>query len=190
MNHFARFGLEPKPWINTELLQQRFLEFSAEAHPDKNTEKAEAERESQELNAAYNVLRNTRTRLLHLLEIAGAPKQDHVQNVPAEALESFATVAAATKGADALIKEKTATTSPMLKVQLMERALHEIDATQQLQEKLRTRIAASENRLKAMGWSSPPSDGELKVARETAATLGFLERWNAQLQDRIGALTF
>jgi DnaJ-domain-containing protein 1 len=194
LNHFAPFGFEPRPWIDAELLKQRFLELSAERHPDKAVpaEKAEFEKEFQQLNESYQIIRSTRVRLLHLLELSGLPKQEHVQNVPPDALEFFAQVAAVTKDADNLIKEKAAASSPMLKVQLMERALDQATAIQSLQEELRGRIGAIEDRLRMLSadWTEPASVAALNTIKESAAALGFLERWTAQLQERVGALTF
>jgi DnaJ-domain-containing protein 1 len=192
MHHFARFGLEPKPWIDPEILKQKFLELSAETHPDKASakDKLDAEQNFSKINEAYNTLRNVRTRLLHLLEISGGSKQEHVQDVPSDALKFFPEVAAATKKADALGKEKAAAHSPMLKVQLMDRTLAEIEAMQELQERLRARLSEIEQQVKTMEWSAAPPEGAVKNVREAAAALGYLERWNAQLQERIGALTF
>lgn len=194
MNHFTRFGLESRPWIDLEGLKETFLKLSAETHPDKVTpaEKSSSERQFRELNESYNVLRNTRARLLHLMELSGLPKQEQVQDVPASALELFPVIASATKRADALIREKAAAGSPMLKVQLMERGLQEIETLQELQGRIRESIRQIEDTLKALasGWSPPPSTSALKRVQQAATALGFLERWNSQLQERIGALTF
>ena len=193
-NHFACFGFEPRPWVDPELLKQRFLELSAERHPDKAAleDKARFERNFQQLNESYQIIRSTRARLLHLLELSGLPKQEHVQNVPPDALEFFAQVAAVTKDADKLIKEKAAITSPMLMVQLMERALNHATAIQSLQEQLRARIDVIEDRLKELSasWREPATEPALNSLKESAAALGFLERWTAQLQERIASLTF
>jgi curved DNA-binding protein CbpA len=194
MNHFERLGFSPRPWIDAGGLKDKFLQLSAQAHPDKASasDKDSSEKRFQELNASYNVLRNTRARLLHLLELSGAAKQEHVQEVPPAALELFPEVAAATKRADGLIKEKAAANSPMLRVQFMERGLEEVERLQELQGRIREKINAIENSLKDLNasWSSAPTDAVLKAASEAAAALGFFERWNAQLQERIGALTF
>jgi hypothetical protein len=194
VNHFARLGFEPRPWLDPELLKQRFVELSAQTHPDKAapSDKAGSEKTFQQLNESYQVLRTTRSRLLHLLELSGLPKQEHVQNVPPDALEFFAEVAGITKDADTLIKEKSAAASPMLKVQIMERALDHASVIQFLQEKLRERIDIIEDRLKTLSttWSEPPGASTLTELKESAAALGFLDRWTSQLQDRIASLTF
>ena len=194
MNHFARLGIEARPWVDADLLKQKFLELSAAAHPDKAeaNAKTSSEQEFQQLNESHRVLQDTRTRLLHLLEECGVPKQEHVQDVPPVAMELFPAVASTTKRADELIKDKAAESSPMLKVQFMERALDEIERIQQLQSALGEKIARVEDRVREVdnSWTGKPDAATLKVLREAVVTLGFLERWKAQLQEKVGNLTF
>ncbi len=194
MNHFARFGLEPSPWIDPEALKEGFLDRSADAHPDKAAaaDKPSSEEDFQDLNASYNILRNSRARLLHFLELAGIQQPEHSQVVPPTALELFPTVAAATKRADGVIKQKTAAHSPMLKVEVMTRALEEVESLQDLQGEIASRIARIEGSLKEFRIDWPPASPSpaIQEIREAAAALGFLERWKAQLQERIVALTF
>jgi len=73
---------EPRrPWLDADALKARFLKLSAAAHPDRfhggtESERAQANDRSAELNAAYNTLRETRDRLFHLLELErGAPSR-------------------------------------------------------------------------------------------------------------------
>ena len=193
-NHFVRFGLSPSPWIDSEQLQELFIQCSALEHPDKAapTKKAEAERQFQQLIEAYNVLRSTRSCLLHFLELAGLPKQRHAQAVPPIALKFFTRVAAVTKESDALIKAKANAVSPMLKVQFMEQGLERLDLMQNLQSELRANVISIEERLQAIAAtiSHPVQPLVVDELCEMAATLGFLERWQIQLQERIAALTF
>ena len=193
-NHFARFGFEPRPWLDEEILKTRYLELSAQTHPDKSSvdNRPASESDFKALNEAFNTLRNTRSRLLHLLEIGGLAKHEHVQNVPPDALEFFTIIARTTQDTDTLLKEKAAANSPMLKVQLMDRTLEQIDAMQSLQEKLRQKIAAIEEWLKGVSveWQQEPDGETIALLAQSAAALGFLEKWHAQLQERIAALTF
>jgi DnaJ-domain-containing protein 1 len=186
MDHFAAFGEIPRPWIDPDSLKKRFLALSAEAHPDKfadPAEKAEAEKRFAELNKSYEVLRHTRTRLLHFLELRGHPRPTHVQSVPPEAMEFFSAVAEQTRKADELLKEKDHAASPMLKVRFFEKALQATSDLQNLQTVLRQRIEAIEATLRAR-------EARLEALANAAAALGFLERWSAQLQQRLAALAF
>ena len=99
-NYFSAFGLEARPWADPERLKQQFLAKSAELHPDKETDpeaKNEAEQRFAALNQSYLVLRQSRTRLLHLLGLLGAPAQAHVQAVPDDLADFFKPIAELTR---------------------------------------------------------------------------------------------
>src|SRR4051794_7734414 len=120
MDHFARLDLPQQAWIDPELIKERFLSLSGECHPDKARtpdEREAAERAFKQLNESYNVVRNPRARIVHLLELKEGVAAAHVQSVPLAALEFFAPVAELTKRADELLKQKAAALSPMMKVQ-------------------------------------------------------------------------
>jgi DnaJ-domain-containing protein 1 len=189
-NHFSRLGVRPQLWIEPDALTERFLELSAQLHPDKADpwERANAEREFRSLNESFNILRNTRSRVLHFLELSGARQQEHVQTVPPNAVAFFSQVASVTSRADALLKEKAAASSPMLKVHFMERGMEVVDAIEELQQKLRSAVGEIELRLRSA--SIPPDEDALRRLVEDAGALGFFDRWQAQLQERIAALTF
>src|SRR5437868_8581649 len=81
-DNFSLFNEPRRPWLDADLLKQKFLKFSAEVHPDKihnasDGEKAAANKRYAELNAAYNCLREPKERLLHLIELElGAKPKD------------------------------------------------------------------------------------------------------------------
>jgi DnaJ-domain-containing protein 1 len=188
-DHFARLALPPSAWLDPDALKEKFLTRSAELHPDKADDKAAAELEFQALNGSYQILRNSRARLLHLLDLLGLGRPEHVQAIPPLALDLFSTIAELTRASDALLKEKTSANSPMLKVQWFEKALPCIDRLQALQNEIKQRI----NRIEAQLQQLPPNAPALSISSilsEAAAALGFLERWHAQLQERAAALTF
>lgn len=191
MDHFARLDLPRQAWIEPELIKQRFLTLSAECHPDKARspeDKHVAEQAFKELNESYNVVRNPRTRIVHLLELEEGVKAPHVQNVPQQALEFFAPVAEITRRADELLKQKASALSPMMKAQLFEKGLEVTDSLQALQGRIAARLAAIESELKSFPHEAAGPDKDR--LREIAATLGFLDRWQSQLQERVAGLAF
>ncbi|HEV8544119.1 MAG TPA: DnaJ domain-containing protein [Verrucomicrobiae bacterium] len=197
MDCFARLELRRQLWIDPETLKQNFLRLSAERHPDKAQgaeQKREAEKEFAALNEACNTLRNTRLRLQHFLELEGVPKAPHVQSVPPAALEFFSRVAEITKRADELAREKRAAASPMIKVQALTKALACAETVRALQAELAGQIRKTEAELQSLATSGqvqpPLSPATVNTLQSAVATLGFLERWNAQLQEKIAALTF
>jgi DnaJ-domain-containing protein 1 len=193
-NYFSTFGESQRPWLNEEALKRKFLELSTERHPDKAAgaeAKAAAEGEFSELNQAYNTLRSTRARLLHLFELEGLPKPEHMQDVPPDVIEFFPIVAEITRNTDALLKERAAADSPMLRIQFAGRALDRTDKIQAVQARIRDTISNTERRVQELdgAWEKDRAAIVPKLQR-AAATLGFLERWNAQLQERLIALAF
>jgi DnaJ-domain-containing protein 1 len=195
MDYFATLGVPRHAWLDPEMLKERFLQASSTVHPDKvasSMEKLGAEKEFAELNAAYKTLCIPRTRILYLLELAGFPKGEHVQAVPETALRLFPLVAETTQNADELLKQKNSASSPMLKVEFFSRAVSQADVIQGVQSQLRDKVQEIESILRA---EAPLEERRISPERasklqETAATLGFLERWQAQLQERVMALTF
>jgi len=93
LDHFSRFGLPRKLWIEMNALEQKFLQLSWKLHPDNfvNASAAEQERslkESSRLNDAYRVLRDPVARVEYLLEIEGTRKEgEQKQQAPPELLE-------------------------------------------------------------------------------------------------------
>ena len=93
LDYFAVFGLPRKLWVETSLLEQKFLQLSWKLHPDNFVNASEAERElslkrSSQLNDAYRVLRDPVTRVEYLLEIEGERKEgEKKQQAPPELLE-------------------------------------------------------------------------------------------------------
>ncbi len=190
MDHFATLELPRSVWIDPEALKERFLQLSSKVHPDKapdGDERKRAEAAFKELNESFGILRNTRTRILHLLELEGTPRPKHVQNVPAAALEFFGLVAEITRRADEILKQKIAAVSPMMKVQAFEKGLELTDEIQQLQNRIVQKIAALESELKNPDLEKLSSEN-IRALQNISAAIGFLDRWRGQLQERLAGL--
>jgi DnaJ-domain-containing protein 1 len=203
MDCFALLDLPRRAWIEPDRIKERFLQKSAEVHPDKATtaaDKAWAEAEFARVNEAYKTLRTTRSRILHLLELSGAFQPgagagQHVQPVPGAALNLFPAVAEITRESDQLLREKSSATSPMLKAAFFSRALDCADRVQKVQAVLQTTAREIENKVRELDSpvetnNEPFPPGIAAALTECAAALGFLERWQAQLQERAMALSF
>src|SRR5947209_8387527 len=94
LDYFALLNQPRRPWLDADLLQQTFLALSAEAHPDRvhNAEeanKSRAQHRFTELNAAYNCLREPKTRLRHLLELEAGAKPADMQAIPPQLMNAF-----------------------------------------------------------------------------------------------------
>ena len=119
---------EPRrPWPDPEVLKARFLALAAAIHPDWIHDAAEVERQDAtrryaELNAAYNCLRDPKQRLLHLLELERGSKPDDIHKIAPATMDSFAEHSRLCREADAFLADRARTSSPILKVALLEKA--------------------------------------------------------------------
>ena len=92
-DYIAVFALPRKLWVETALLEQKFLQLSWKLHPDNFVNASESERElslkrSSELNDAYRVLRDPVARVEYLLQIEGERVEgEKKQQAPPELLE-------------------------------------------------------------------------------------------------------
>lgn len=199
---FAILGQPRLPALDLEQLREAFLRRSTEAHPDKAgpRDKPAAEKQFAEINAAYNILRHSRPRLLHLLELEGLPPVPHVQSAPPEVTPFFAPVAELTRAADEFLARRRKASSPMLQAQFFAEALDWTDQIQAVQSRLHQQIRALEDELLPMNlvWAKAPPLPDLTRAaalplervQQITTILGFFERWNSQLQERLTALAF
>src|ERR1700721_1387663 len=95
---FALFHETRRPWLDPEALKAKFLTLSGQTHPDRFHSAAAGEKEAAgrrfaELNAAYNCLREPRTRLQHLLELELGAKPAELQQIPPDLAEVFMGIA-------------------------------------------------------------------------------------------------
>jgi len=192
---------EPRrPWLEPEALKSKFLARAAEAHPDKQrgageTEKLAANRRYAELNAAYHCLAEPKSRLLHLLELEFGVKPRDVQQIPSALAELFTEMATICRNADSFLTEKSKAISPLLQVQLFERAQEWVERLRALQTRLAGLHGKLTEELKSLdaSWVSESQAGERTVLlnrlEEFYRWFGYFNRWSNQIQERIVQLS-
>jgi len=193
-DNFALLNEPRRPWLDADLLKQKFLALSANAHPDKihstnESEKSAASKQFAELNAAYNCLLEPKSRLLHLLELELGAKPKDIQQIPHALADLFAEIAAVCHRADDFLAEKNKATSPLLQVRLFERAQEWIEQLNLLQRKLNELRGKLTGELKSLDekWieNNPETRGDLlKKLEELYRLSGYFNRWNNQIQER------
>jgi DnaJ-domain-containing protein 1 len=196
MDHFALLAEPRRPWLDAEALKSKFHTLSAEVHPDRvheaaPDEKLAAQQRYTDLNAAFQCLREPRTRLRHLLELELGAKPSDLTNVPEDLMNLFFAVGKQLRETDALLTEKATATSPLLQVELFERAQVAVGPLRELQEQIVARRDLLLAQLKAVDarWetTSPrPTDELLTIWR----WLSFYDRWLGQLHERVAQLSF
>lgn len=199
IDYFALLDEPRRPWPDLESLRSRFLARSAEVHPDRQHQADKVERETAtqryaELNAAYHCLREPKDRLQHLLLVERGARPIGIESVPAELMDLFMGVGSLCREVDAFLAERSKLTSPLLKVQLVERGLDWMDKLQRCQRDLGLRRAKLEGDLKQWNatWDAAPAVGNpdrvgslpLAAVENAYRTLSYLVRWIGQLQER------
>ena len=196
---FALFNEPRRPWLEAEALKQKFLALSATWHPDKVHSAGEAARSGAaksfaELNAAYHCLAEPKSRVRHLLELELGAKPPDIQRIPAALADQFAEVAMACRGADNFLMDKNQVTSPLLQVQWFERGQAWVEKLTALQQMLNDLHRHLLNQLKALDeqWTRPAATARqelLAELEELYRRLGYFNRWNRQIQERVAQLS-
>lgn len=201
---FALLSEPRRPWLEAEALKARFLPWAAEWHPDRVHGASAVEKEATtaryaELNAAYQTLREPRDRLLHLYELEAGTRPKDIQRIPPGTMDLFVEVGQTCRDADEFLKRKDSTTSPMMKLQLLQEGLGWLDRFQALQQRVNARREELTTELKSMNaaWETAPALGDpgrrealpLERLEQIYRSLSYVERWTGQLQERLVQLT-
>jgi curved DNA-binding protein CbpA len=199
-DNFALLNEPRRPWLEADLLKQKFLALSANLHPDKihsasDAEKNVAAKKFAELNAAYNSLLEPKTRLLHLLELELGAKPKDIQTIPSALADLFAEVSMVCRSADGFLAEKSKVTSPLLQVQLFERGQDWVEKLNSLQRKLNELRENQTKELKTLDaqWISADATSRKEILpklEELYRLFGYFNRWNGQIQERVVQFSF
>ena len=199
IDNFDLLNEPRRPWLDADLLKQKFLTLSASLHPDRihsasESDKSEATKKFTELNAAYNCLAEPKLRLLHLLELELGAKPKDIQTIPAALADLFAEVVNNCRNVDGFLAEKNKATSPLVQVMLFERGqdwVEKLNGLQRNLNKLREELDAELKSLDAQWISTDaPSRREIMPKLEELYRLfGYFNRWNSQIQERVVQLS-
>ncbi len=199
LDYFALLDEPRRPWLDGDSLKKKFLKLSANAHPDKihsatESEKSAASKKFAELNAAFNCLAAPKSRLLHLLELELGAKPKDIQQIPNDLANIFADVSMACSSADRFLAEKAKATSPLLQVQLFERAQEWIEKLNALQKRLASFQEQLLTELKSLDTKWIASDSQtrsslLKELENLYRLFSYFNRWNGQIQERVVQLS-
>ena len=198
-DYFTLLNESRRPWLDADLLKQKFLALSADLHPDRihssgESDKAAATKKFTELNAAYNCLAKPKSRLLHLIELELGAKPKDIQQIPAVLADLFAEVANNCRNTDIFLTEKSKATSPLLQVQLFERGQDWVEKLNALQRKLNDLREQLTGELKSLDaqWISADAVSRKEILpklEEHYRLFGYFHRWNNQIQERVVQLS-
>lgn len=202
-DYFALLKEPRRPWLDPDVLKQKFLALSSEVHPDRVHNSAETEKRSAQerytgLNAAYNCLREPKTRLHHLLELELGTKPGNVQSIPPDLMEVFMHVSQLCREADGFLAESAAVDSPLLKVQMFERGQEWTDKLTTLLKLLNANGSALVAELESLDaqWlddkKADPTKHVMLLRRleDLYQLFSYFARWSGQIQERIVRISF
>lgn len=196
-DYFALLDEPRRPWLDAEALKQKYLARSSEVHPDRVHGASEADRclanqRYTGLNAAYACLREPRDRLRHLLELELGRKPAELQEMPSELVNLFMEIAPVCRETDGFLARQSAVTSPLLRAQSFPEAQNWMDRLTSQQRIITGRHDALLACLRTLdtAWTETAADasthpGLLAKLETICRQLGFISRWNGQIQDRL-----
>jgi len=190
VDYFELLGEARRPWLDPEVLKSKFLQLSAQVHPDRvHGDSAENKQQAQnayaELNTAYQTLRSPKDRLAHLLALEAGRNPAAIQSAPGDLMDLFLEIGSACRAADQFIRERAAVTSPLLRVGLFEKGEQIAEKLRDLQARVSQRSAAAEKALLDLNASWESGAREMPKLEESYRTFSYLARWSDQLQERL-----
>ena len=200
-DYFTLLGQPRRPWVDLEALKEKFFALSTTVHPDRvhgadETIKAQADESYAALNAAHQCLRETKLRLQHLLLLETGSKPGDLKTIPEDLVQMFSQVALLLRQTDPLLKEKAQAVSPMLKVGVLERAMPHLGMISTLQTAIDSRRAELDGELRALDaeWAGAVTNPQMREealagVQRLYHLFGFVDRWSAQLRERMIQLT-
>jgi curved DNA-binding protein CbpA len=178
-DYFALLDQPRAPWLEPEALKEVFHRKTLEQHPDSPRG---AEGAFAELNEAYQVLRDPKRRLHHLLSLANcAPSAN--QAVPPDLEEVFLQIGGLNQSTTELLAKIRAASNALSKSLLNADVVVAQKNVGQLREKVRELHDAAEQRLRQ---TTTKDVNEISHLYQRFAYLG---RWSAQLDELALPLT-
>jgi len=198
-DHFAVLGMPRRPWLDAEQLKETFHRQSAAVHPDRVHAADEADRRHASdaysaLNAAHQRLREPKDRLHHLVQLERGRKPGDMQSIPDDLMRLFREVGQLLRQTETVLAQRQQANSALLKVQVMQQALPQLEQLDALQVQLQERRTGLLEELRALdaAWVKPDNtqrDELLDRAENLYHHFGFLDRWTAQMRERLIQLT-
>lgn len=174
---FFLMELESRPYLDPQLIDERFRKLAARLHPDQKDGDTLA---FQELHAATTILRSPEKRLRLLTKSSSEKKRTFFSS---ETGALFSAISEALSKADALAKKYQETHSGLAKavlLGLLKKEFAELSTLSTSVKKWRNELEKKLLSLDA-AWPAISSDEMLSLADEFT----FCSRWEAQLKERL-----
>ena len=180
---FALLGQTRRPWLDLEVLKERFHRLTAEHHPDVS---ADPSVDFSGIIAAYHRLREPKTRLRHLLELEFPGSIPDAQSVPSDLLDLFMRIASALAGFGRTTKKLEAANAPLSIALLAGEKVALLGELRTLSEILRQKESSLLEQLQQLDAQWPEEkQATLESLARILQQLAFLTKWSDQIRDAI-----
>jgi DnaJ-domain-containing protein 1 len=178
IDFFAVLGLEPRPVIDVDVLDDLFANKSKTTHPDRV-----ADGDFATLNEAFRTLHDPASRILHLLALSG--DEPRLKAASADVSTWFGKVAKDLQRFDPMFQALSQETSSLLRAIKFREGQSILADLDQLSEGL---TSQKQELLQAMAqidarWPSDRAEDRDSLA-QIACDLRFIEKWLAQIGER------
>jgi curved DNA-binding protein CbpA len=178
-DYFAVLGLPRSPWLDPELVKDRFHALGSTEHPDVQTATAG---DFAEINRAYTTLADPIARLRHFLELEYPGALAVPMAIPADLVDLFTRIGAVRQAFDRFAAAESRARSPLARALLAP----ERQALVENLDELAAEIARARDAITApLARCAQPSQVELVSAFQR---LAFLGKWEAHLRERLTGL--
>ena len=195
MDAFAIFELERGPWVDQELLKERYVEAAKQAHPDHQpqgeTASDAADDRAAAINLAWRTLENPATRVAHFLQLETGQDVTQNRNVPDEIVPLFMELGPLLQEADQSIRKLKAESSAILKSRLFLASSDLMTKLSDIQSKIQQQLVKADSTLGQAHsrWiASDTSEQDQTQILQTAAQLypivSFLQRWRDTIAEK------
>jgi curved DNA-binding protein CbpA len=155
-----------------------------QAHPDIQTTRTGADGTFASLNEAYQVLRDPKRRLHHLLTLEGTAPSSSDQTVPQHLHDLFPVVGALTQRANLLLEKIRVTSNRLSKSLLKPQILEVQNEAKGVREKIQNLSDASLAELRQinLAWAKNPEE-QIEALSKLYFAFAYLTRWSTQLDE-------
>ncbi len=188
---FELLGEARRPWLDPEHVKDTFHRLSRTEHPDQRAspppDHGNADARFARFNQAQAALRDSKSRLRHLLELEYPQvKLSGPANVPGTLADLFAPILSLLQDIDAFQAKKSAALSALAKALLARDEFALREKVEARLEELDTLNAAAIEELQAFDarWSPRPADAAVQL-HGFYQRFAYLSRWTDQLREHL-----
>ncbi|MDQ6859695.1 MAG: DnaJ domain-containing protein [Verrucomicrobiota bacterium] len=172
-DYFALLNQPRAAWLDPEQLREAFHAQTRQAHPDASGDDAAF----AEVNQAYQVLREPKRRIQHLLALLGDLPAQQSAAIPPDIAELFPGVAALTRKADVVLEQSRSATSSLSRSLVRPELVRTREEVEQLRSELQAMVDRADEQLQ--------SADHVSELRELYLRFSYLARWLSELEEKL-----